>query len=223
VAVSVALSLVGVRWSTQVRGEFFCPGCGGDRNYRRQTGRRWLRLLGVPLLPLGDAGSSLQCATCHERYGLDALERPTCTALLAMLRNAHWAVALALLAAGGSAAPTARRVALTTLREAGYEELDEARLLEMLAQLTDDSPLDDVYGCGSALAVELHTALEPLTPHLLAPGLERLLLQGAWIALADGPYRPREREALAAVGRVLGLAEARTQALLLAAEHTPHQ
>jgi len=80
-----------------------------------------------------------------------------------------------------------------------------------------------VYGgLGSGLAIELHAALEPLAPHLAPQGLERLLLQGAWIALADGPYGAAERDALAATGRCLQLADERVGELLEAAAHTHH-
>jgi len=216
--------LVGVsaRWRTDVLGEFFCPGCGGDRNYRRQHGRRWLRLLAVPVLPLGDAGSTLQCTSCSHRYPLDALERPTSVDLLAMLRTAQYAIVLAVLAAGGTGARAAREAAVGVLLEAGYQ-LDESGLLAALAALrAGDDELSDLYGCGSGLAVELHTALEPLVPHLAVPGLEHLLLQGAWIALADGPYRPTEREMLRTAGACMGLSAARIDATLTAATRQPH-
>ena len=216
--------LVGVsaRWRTDVLGEFFCPGCGGDRNYRRQHGRRWLRLLAVPVLPLGDAGSTLQCTSCSHRYQLDALERPTSVDLLAMLRTAQYAIVLAVLAAGGTGARAAREAAVGVLLEAGYQ-LDESGLLAALAALrAGDDELSDLYGCGSGLAVELHTALEPLVPHLAVPGLEHLLLQGAWIALADGPYRPTEREMLRTAGACMGLSAARIDATLTAATRQPH-
>jgi hypothetical protein len=55
------------------------------------------------------------------------------------------------------------------------------------------------------LAIELHEALGPLAPHLATVGRESILLQGARIALADGPYTPAERDALATVGAALTL------------------
>ncbi|MFC1416423.1 TerB family tellurite resistance protein [Streptacidiphilus cavernicola] len=216
------LAGVRARWRTEALGEFFCPACGGDRNYRRQGGRRWLRLLGLPLLPLGDAGTTLQCTACRARYGLDALGIPTSGTLLGMLRTAQFTVVLAVLAAGG-ACRAAREAAVTAVHEAGHSDLDEPQLLAALAALTDgDEELGELYGCGSGLAVELHTALEPLVPHLAEPGRERLLTLGAWIALADGPYRPDEREALRAAGRCLELSSERIEAALLAATRLPH-
>lgn len=227
--------LWGVRptWRTEVLGEFFCPGCGGDRNYRRQRGRRWLRVLGAPLVPLGAAGTSVQCTACRARYAPSALERPTCTRLSGMLRDAQYTIALAVLAAGGTASRPTREAACGVIREAGFEDCGEAQVLAALAALSGlgsseqaplgDSPLDEVYGgIGSGLAIELHAALEPLAPHLAPQGLERLLLQGAWIALADGPYGPAEREVLAAVGDCLGLGGEQIAGLLEAAARTPH-
>lgn len=216
------LAGVRARWRTEALGEFFCLDCGGDRNYRRQGGRRWLRLLGLPVLPLGSAGTTLQCTACRARYGLDALERPTSGNLLAMLRTAQYTIVLAALAAGGTSR-SSRDAALGVLHEAGHAELDEPQVLAALAAMTDgDEELGELYGCGSGLAVELHTALEPLAPHLAEPGRERLLTQGAWIALADGPYRPTEREALRATGRCLKLSAGRIEATLEAAARTPH-
>jgi len=210
---------LGARWHTEALGEFFCPECGGDRNYRRQGGRRWLRLLGLPVLPLGDAGTTLQCTSCRARYGMDALERPTSGNLLLMLRTAQYTIALSVLAAGGTAR-SAREAAVGVIHEAGYPELDEPQVLAALSG--GDEELGELYGCGSGLAIELHTALEPLRAHLAEPGRERLLLQGALIALADGPYRPAEREALRAAGRCLKLSSERIDATLEAAARQPH-
>ncbi|MFD5392212.1 hypothetical protein ACFWMG_46325, partial [Streptomyces sp. NPDC127074] len=58
------------------------------------------------------------------------------------------------------------------------------------------APRDGLDPCGTALAIELHEALEPLAPHLAPTGREAILLQGARIAVADGPYRPAERAVL---------------------------
>lgn len=212
------------RWRTDVLGEFFCPGCGGDRNYRRQHGRRWLRLIGTPVLPIGPVVGSVQCTSCHGRYGVETLEQLTSVRLGSMLRDAQYTVALAVLAAGGTSGRTARDAACAVVREAGFEDCGEAQVLAALAALSGepgDAPVD-LDGSGSGLTIELHAALEPLAPHLAQQGRERLLLQGAWIALADGRYLPQERTALAAVGRCLKLSENRVGQLLESATSAPH-
>lgn len=241
------LCVVGVRtsWRTVADGEFFCPDCGGDRNCLRRTGRRRLTLLGVPLLPRGAAGPVVECSACHGRFGLDTLDHPTTTRFSAMVRDAVHTVTLAVLAAGGTASRAVRESAVETVRAAGFADCTEERLLTLLAALAADAgrlpgtyaagagrPTDpcgprtaDGGGagldpCGTALAIELHEALEPLAPHLAPMGREGLLLQGARIALADGPYSPAEREVLTTVGSSLLLCHDDT-ARLLAAARTP--
>ncbi|MFD7640947.1 TerB family tellurite resistance protein [Kitasatospora sp. NPDC059795] len=212
------------RWRTDVLGEFFCPGCGGDRNYRRQHGRRWLRLLGTPVLPLGGVVRSVQCTSCRGRHGTDALEQLTSVRLGAMLRDAQYTIALAALAAGGTGSRSGREAACAVIKEAGFDDCGEAQVLASLAALSGHGggePLDvDVAGGG--LAVELHAALEPLAPHLLVQGRERLLTLGAMVALADGRYLPQERAALGVVGRCLDLTGEQVDRLLEAATRAPH-
>ncbi|MFD8480725.1 TerB family tellurite resistance protein [Kitasatospora sp. NPDC059673] len=212
------------RWRTDVLGEFFCPGCGGDRNYRRQHGRRWLRLLGTPVLPIGGVVRSVQCTSCRGRHSTDVLEELTSVRLGAMLRDAQYTIALAALAAGGTGSRSGREAACTVIKEAGFEDCGEAQVLASLAALSGHSggePLDvDVEGGG--LAVELHAALEPLAPHLLVQGRERLVTLGALVALADGRYLPQERAALTVVGRCLDLTAAQVNRLLEAATRAPH-
>ncbi|MEV7601738.1 TerB family tellurite resistance protein [Kitasatospora sp. NPDC089797] len=212
------------RWRTDVLGDFFCPGCGGDRNYRRQHGRRWLRLLGTPVVPLGPVIGSVQCTGCLGRYGVEALEQPTSVRLGAMLRDAQYTIALAVLAAGGTAHRAAREAACTAVREAGFEDCGEAQVLAALAALSGlGGELHDARGMSGGLAVELHAVLEPLAPYLAQQGRERLLLQGAAIALADGRYLPHERDALDAVGTCLDLPKGRVPALLEAATRAPYE
>ncbi|GAB2791133.1 TerB family tellurite resistance protein [Streptomyces daliensis] len=206
--------VAGVRtvWHTVDDGDFFCPGCGGDRSYRRRTGHRRFVLLGVPLVPRGSAGPVLECAACRAHFGAEALDHPTTTRLAAMLRDAVHAVALAVLAAGGTEARAARETAVETVRAAGYPECSEEQLTALLAALGADSvPVE----------IELHEALAPLGPHLAPAGRESLLLQGARIALADGLYRAGERDVLAAVGAALCMDADDIERLLAEAARTP--
>ncbi|MFG2137444.1 TerB family tellurite resistance protein [Streptomyces sp. NPDC048650] len=216
------MCVMGVRtsWRTVADGEFFCPDCGGDRNYLRRSGRRRLTLLGIPLLARGAAGPVLECSACHGHFGLDALDHPTTVRLSAMLRDAVHTMTLALLAAGGTSSRAVRDTAVTTVRASGFADCSEDQLLTLLAALAADTgrltgTYDALTGagcghhgldpCGTALAIELHESLEPLAPHLAPAGRESLLVQGARIALADGSYTPAEREVLTTVGAALML------------------
>ncbi|MCQ6553736.1 TerB family tellurite resistance protein [Streptomyces sp. C10-9-1] len=203
-------------WTTIGDGEFFCPGCGGDRNYRHRTGRRRFTLLGLPLLRRGAAGPVVECAACRTRFGPDALDHPTTARFSAMLKDAVHTVALAVLVSGGTSSRAVRRTAVHTVRAAGLADCTEDQLTSLIEALAADTGryVADTTPYGAALAIELHEALEPLAPHLAPAGRESIVLQGARIALADGPYTQAEREVLATVGVALQLSEDATTRLL---------
>ncbi|MGW7210073.1 TerB family tellurite resistance protein [Streptomyces sp. NPDC054837] len=214
-----AARLLGTRtaWTPVGDGEFFCPGCGGDRNYQRLTGRRRFTLLGMPVLPRGETGPVVECAACKRHFGTDVLDHPTTTRFSAMLRDAVHTVALAVLAAGGTCSRAALEAAACTVRAAGFDDCTEDQLGALVEALAADT--GRVFGepCGAGLAIELHEALDPLAPHLAPAGRESVLLQGARIALADGPYTPAERDALATVGAALTICADDVTRLLVAA------
>ncbi|MEV5983754.1 TerB family tellurite resistance protein [Streptomyces sp. NPDC052051] len=214
--------VLGVRtaWTTTGDGEFFCPGCGGDRNYQRLTGRRRLTFAGVPLLPRGETGPVIECAACGHHFGTDVLDHPTTTRFSAMLRDAVHTVALAVLAAGGTCSRTALETAATAVRSAGFDDCTGDQLHALVEALAADTGRVLCEPGGAGLAIELHEALDPLAPHLAPPGRESILLQGARIALADGPYSLAERDVLATVGAALTICSDDV-ARLLAAARTP--
>lgn len=231
------LCVVGVRtvWHTGGDGEFFCADCGGDRAYRRRVGTRRLTVLGLPLLSRGPGGTVVECVACHGHFGPGVLGRPTTTLFSAMLRDAVHTVALAVLTAGGASERTARETAVSAVRAAGFDDCTEDQLLGLLAAIVADEgrfpgaadtsgpggAADSVAGGGGWLTIELDEALEPLASHLAPEGREHILLQGARIAVSDGPYLPAEREVLSAAGRCLGLLPGDIARLLEAAAGTP--
>lgn len=214
--------LLGTRtaWTTVGDGEFFCPGCGGDRNYQRLSGRRRVVVLGVPVLPRGDTAPVVECASCRRHFGMDVLDHPTTTRFSAMLRDAVHTVALAVLAAGGTCSRTSLETAAVTVRAAGFDDCTEDQLETLVEALAEDTGRLHDRPCGAGLAIELHEALDPLAPHLAPSGRESILLQAARIALADGPYTPAERDVLSTVGTALTIC-ADDVTRLLAAARTP--
>jgi hypothetical protein len=215
----------GVRtsWNAVGDGEFFCVDCGGDRNYRRITGHRHVTVLGVPLLPRGRTGPVVECAACRTRFSTEVLDRPTTTRFSAMLRDAIHTMTLAVLTVSGTSSQTATETAVATVRAAGFDECTQEQLTALVDALAADTSrfLTDAEPCGVALTIELYEALQLLAPHLVPVGRESILLQGARIALADGPYSPAERKVLATVGGALQLCTDDTTRLLAAAARMP--
>jgi hypothetical protein len=204
-------------WTPVGDGEFYCPGCGGDRNYQRLTGRRRFTLLGVPLLPRGVTGPVVECAACRHHFGTDVLDHPTTRRFSVMLRDAVHTVALAVLAAGGTGSRTALETAACSVRAAGFDDCTEEQLAALVDAVAADTGRVLGEPCGASLVIELHEALDPLAPHLAPAGRESLLLQAARIALADGPYTPAERDALATIGAALTMGTTEVTRLLAAA------
>ncbi|MDB1088233.1 TerB family tellurite resistance protein [Streptomyces sp. ACA25] len=207
--------MAGIRttWRVTDDGEFFCPACGGDRCYQQLTGRRRLAVLGIPLLARGPAGPLAACVSCNSRFTADVLDTPTTTRLGSLLRDAVHTVALALLMAGGTESRAAREAAVQSVRSAGFADCTEERLLTLLAALSAEGL--------PAVELELREDLAAVSPHLAPPGRESLLLHGARIALADGPYGAEEIAVLSLIGGTLRLSPADTDLLLAAAARTP--
>ncbi|MEV7191187.1 TerB family tellurite resistance protein [Streptomyces sp. NPDC093510] len=210
-------------WDTVGDGEFFCPACGGDRNYQRLTGRRRFVLLGLPVVPRGTRGPVVQCAACQDLFDPDVLDHPTTTRLSAMLRDAVHTIVVAVLSAGGTGSRTVLETAVCALNGAGCDDCSEDELATLVDTLAADAGRATETDCQPGLpglAIELHEALGPLAPHLAPAGRDALLLQGARIALADGPYTPAERDVLTTAGCALTICS-EDVARLLATARTP--
>ena len=108
-----------VIYRTLGRGVFFCRRCGGDRAYRHRTGRRYITVYFIPLVPLMKTGAHVQCLTCKTRYVTEVLKLPTTDQMqVALLKGMRSMVAI-ILRAGDPASPLSRRRALDAVTGAG--------------------------------------------------------------------------------------------------------
>ena len=77
------------------RGNFYCPRCEMEREYKLQQNGKYFSLFFIPVIPIGKTGDSLECTFCKTAYvpssilpeteyvsstiAIDSLERPLAT------------------------------------------------------------------------------------------------------------------------------------------------
>jgi hypothetical protein len=184
-------------------GQFHCPNCGGDREYKHQTARRFFTLFFVPVIPLNKLGEVVQCQTCRVRFDPVVLRRPT-SAQLAHALPVGMRAAVAVVLRAGGASEAAARAAIEAVRRAGDAGYDLHHLHADLSQ-----PVE-------AAARPLQTLADQLAPE----ACERYLAEAVRIALSDGPLTPAEREAARWVAGHLGMTPAHAHGVISTVEQS---
>jgi hypothetical protein len=173
-------------------GVFFCRRCGGDRRYRHRSGRRFITVFFIPLIPLARTGEHVQCLTCKTRYVTEVLKLPTTIAMQLAVAAGMRALMAAMLRVGDPDNPLARRRAVDAVLGTGERGYDEAALDADLGQPAETEAAK-IAAFGSQLQVEAK---------------EWYLAEAIRIALADGPLTGAERAAVEHLASVLGMTQA---------------
>jgi hypothetical protein len=193
-----------VRYRTVGRGIVLCERCGGDRQYRRRSGRRWLCLLGVPVLPAEPTGEHLRCADCRTCYRVELLAVPTIARMQAALADGTRAAAVAVLQSGGPACRDTRRRAVELITAGG------------LTGYGDRDLADDLAGSVPELGQLLADLAVQLDPHAREWFLARL----AGLGLAAGPLTGGQIAVIGHIARNLGMSRARVPGIIAQAERS---
>ena len=200
------LIIFGLRvfYRTIAQGTFHCRRCGGDRQYRHRSGRRWFTLFFLPVIPLNSVGENVQCTTCRTRYVTDVLSQPTTAQMQAALPIGMRAAVSAMLRSGDPSSPVSRQQAIEAVIGAGTPGYDEAMLD---ADLT--MPFDSI-----------RPALNQVGAQLTVQAREWYLADVIRIAMADGPLTDGERQAALAIGLDLGMTHAQTIGVIATTEQS---
>jgi zinc-ribbon family len=194
-------------YRTIAQGVFYCRKCGGDRNYRRRAGRRFVTLFFIPVVPLNRTGTHVQCLTCKTRYVNDVLQLPTAARMQAVLPAGTRALVSVMLRAGDQDCAAARRRAIEMTAAAGAQGYGDAELEADLAQ-----PPSAARAPITALGAQLKPEAR-----------EWYLAELVRIAMADGPLTSAERTAAEAVAAELGMTRAQAFGVIVMTEQAANQ
>ena len=188
-------------------GVFHCRKCGGDRQYRHRTGRRFFTLFFIPIVPLNKVGEHVQCTTCKTRYVMDALSLPTAAQMQTALPLGMRAAAVAVLRAGDPGSPAARHRAVTAIQGAGAQEYTDADLDADAAQPAEDA----------------RSAVGQVARQLTPDSKEWFLAEIVRVGMADGPLTERERQTVQVIAADLDMTQAQALGVVTMTEQAAQQ
>jgi hypothetical protein len=215
------MSVIGIRFyfRTTGHGTVHCQRCGGDRLYQQCTGRRWIHLLQIPLIPLDRIGEHVQCRICRTRYRLEVLGMPTVAAMQTALPAGSLAAIRTMLRAGDPASAPARSRAIDMMQRAGLVDYDDAALTADLAPADPAAdPARDTTADAAADENGGSASLRTLARQLIMPAPEWFLADVVRIGLADGPLSDAERGAAQRIAAHLGMTSAQAHGVILLTE-----
>jgi zinc-ribbon family len=193
-----------VVWSTIATGVFHCRKCGGDRNFRHRTGRRFFTLFFIPIIPLNKVGEHVRCETCKTRYVTEVLKAPTVAAMQAAVADGVRGMVVIMLHASDPGNAAARGKAVMVVTGAGVTGYDEAALAADLTRpATDWRPSITAFG----------GQLQPVAKEWHLAEMIRL-------ALLNGPLTDDQRNAVIAIASDLGMTPAQAYGVISLTEQT---
>jgi hypothetical protein len=188
-----------IRYTPVSGGTFFCPNEGGDRRYALVRARRWFTLFFIPLIPLKDVGTLVQCETCGHRFDESVLANATSEELGRSVEEAARTLFGAV--AATEADPVVERaVEVELARYLGDEGYGVGQLMTH-ARIQTDAQREETYG---RAARQLDLA-----------GREAMLMAAARAAAAGGTMSPGRRAVIESAGCALGLSEVHVDGVIV--------
>ncbi|MGW6128930.1 zinc ribbon domain-containing protein [Cellulomonas sp. NPDC055163] len=176
-------------------GQFHCPQCGVDAEYRRVQPRQWFTFFFIPVIPLRRLQSHVECTRCGTAFRDAVLGEPTTQLFEYQVGLANRAAVAHLVAASGPAGAALHGPAVALLASSAgvSSSYDRAALEGDVVAFADP---------GVTLAF-----LRPLAPTMTTEGREEFLRRV--LTLADQHDRATDRSALVAgYAAALGLSAA---------------
>lgn len=189
------LLLFGMRARSKTidEGTFYCSREGGDRPYQRKSSRRWFTVFFIPVLPLGELGEFIECASCGSTYFPSALDNPTSGEIHDATTIAIRHVVVAMLLADGEVDPNERSAALSVVARYASAPYRDDDLARDLAELSPD---------------DLDGHLRELAMLMNEHGRENVLTSAVYLAGSDGTVDTVELALARSIGRTLTMSSA---------------
>ena len=190
--------------STAESGNFYCPRCQGQADYRHRRVRRFFTLYFIPLIPLDRAGEYIECDKCAGTYAMEVLDLdPTAGAIEfeAEFQRAVKQVMVDMMLADGSVDDQEIEVIRDVYGKlAGREISDDAIRAEILEAESSGRDVSET--------------IAQLAGHLNSNGKEMVIKAAFLVAAADGVFEEEEKRLIETIAEALDMSKAHLRGVL---------
>lgn len=208
-------------WRSRARivssGSFICPRCGDKRWYSEISVRRWFTLFFIPLIPLDQLGSYIECRFCGSTYQQGVLKTPRPasaprdSAEIAGRPRDDANPQLTQPFVSSTTEEAIRRLLVSISLADGKVTPDEAGFLIVVAQdflpfpYSIDDLMEDIAAYSDDDVLATMRSMRHLSGTLSHQGRELLLQVAAFLAACDGEIHEAELRMLHDLARAFGL------------------
>lgn len=203
----IAFIIFGTRGVTSTRdqGQFYCPQCSGNCDYRHKSVRRFFTLYFIPVIPLDQLGEYIECQRCQGTFQLDILNYDPAAQgdqVEALFMVAMKQVMIAMLLADGVIDDSEVEELRVTYEDLSGMAITEQDLREEIAVIQEQG--------SDAIEMVAH-----LGPGLNDKGKEMVITAAYQIAAADGHVDESEIQLINQVADAMGLSSAHLRGIMV--------
>ena len=191
--------------STHATGEFYCPHCESNRNYKHQMVHQKATIFFIPVVNLKLLGEYIECQECFNTYKIEVLDINTEENDDEFMQSMYFLgikrVMTMMMLADGRIDDEEKATIKDIMHKLTKEELSDIELQEEIDFCTDDPS-------------NMETYIKTLFPHLNEQGREMVYKAGYYISIADGDLDDREEKLLQKIAKILQLSTAHCKGII---------
>ena len=189
---------------TKEQGQFHCPQCNCQREYKHKSARRFFTLYFIPVLPLDKLGEYVECRTCRGTFiprVLEYQQNNNNDQFLSEYEKAIKHSVVMMMLADGEIDQREKEVVLKVINKFSHNDITMLELDQYIQQV-QTQPGD------------LNTYLKRVAPRLNGHGKEIVIKCALSVAAADGHIDRTEIDLLGQIATALGMTDSHLRGIL---------
>ncbi len=190
--------------STVKQGQFCCPQCATDKNYKHKKVTRFFTLYFIPLIPLGSAGEYVECQSCKGTFVTRVLEynpKLSQNSFQSEYEKAMRHSMILMMLADGEIDDKELEIVLQIINKFGHNDMT-------MTELTDY--VDKVQSEGEPVG----TYLKKIAPSLNEHGKEVIIKCAVAVAGADGHFDDSEKLLIGEMAQAMEMSNSHLKGIL---------